>query len=198
MASTSTPYGLTPISHQSGTPRPVCLKNGIASGLSSNIFRGQAVMLDAGNGTITPITATSDRIYGVFMGVEYTPTGQRPVVSPFWPASSTFVAGLDAMNVYIWEAWDATLRWIIQADGAVAQSAYGDQFNLSNFANGSTVTGLSACTAAAAPVGSGNQGQVQLIEFGEGLGSAVGDAFTDLIVAISFPQAVITGQVSRG
>lgn len=198
MSSVATPYGLTPISDQAGTTRTLCLKNGIASGLASNIFKGQAVMLDTAAGTITPITATADRIFGVFAGVEYTPTGQRPAVSPFWPASSTYVAGLDVMNVYIWPAWNPNQRWQIQADGSVAQTAYGDQFNISNFAAGNTNTGLSGCTAAAAPVGNGVQGQLQLIEFGEYLNNAPGDAFTDLIVAISFPQAVFTGQVSRG
>src|SRR5882672_7264616 len=117
MSSVSTPYGLLPVSSQVGTPRTRCLKNGIASGLAANIFKGEAVMLDAANGTVTPITATTDRIWGVFAGVEYTPTGQRPVVSPFWPSGSTYVAGLDRMDVYIWEATDPTLNWLIQADG---------------------------------------------------------------------------------
>ncbi len=198
MSATSSPYGLLPISDQAGIIRPLALKNGIASGLSSNIFRGQAVMLDTTNGTITPCTATTDKIYGVFAGVEYSPTGQRPAVSPFWPASSTYVAGLEVMVAYIWPAWNPNARWRIQADGTVAQGDYGAQFNLSNFSAGSTVTGLSAATANHTAIAGSSQGQLQLIEFGEDINSAVGDAFTDLIVAISYPQAVSGYQTSPG
>jgi len=198
MSATAAPYGLQPISDFSGTVRPLVLKNGIASGLAANIFKYQAVKLDTVNGTITPVTATTDKIYGVFMGVEYTPTGQRPVVADFWPSGSTYVAGLDKMEACICPAWVDNMRFRIQADGTVAQAAYGDQFNLSNFAAGSTVTGLSAMTAAAAAVGVGVQGQLQLIEFGEGINELVGDAFTDLIVAISYPQAVSGFQTSPG
>lgn len=198
MSATSAAYGLQPISDFNGTIRPLVLKNGIASGLASNILKYQAVKLDTTNGTITPVTATADKIFGVFMGVEYTPTGQRPVVSPFWPASATYVSGLDKMEACIVPAWIPGQRFRIQADGTVAQGAFGDQFNLSNFASGSTVTGLSAMSAAATPVGVGVQGQLALIEFGEGIAELVGDAFTDLIVAISYPQVVSGFQTSPG
>jgi len=198
MSATARPYGLRPISDFSGTVRPLVMKNGIASGLAANLFKYQAVMLDATNGTITPVTATTDKIYGVFMGVEYTPTGQRPVVADFWPSGSTYVAGLDKMEVCICPAWVDNMRFQIQADGSVPQSAYGAQFNLSNFAAGSTFTGLSAMTAAATPIAAASQGQLQLIEFGEDIDNNVGDAFTDLIVAISYPQAVSGFQTSPG
>lgn len=198
MSATATPYGLQPISSFTGTIRPLVLNNGIASGLAANIFKYQALKLDTTNGTVTPVTATTDKIYGIFMGVEYTPTGQRPVVSDFWPTGSTYVAGLDKMQVCICPAWIPGQRFRIQADGTVPQGAFGDQFNLSNFSAGSTVSGLSALTAAATPTGIGVQGQLQLIEFGEGVNEAVGDAFTDLIVAISYPQIVSGFQTSPG
>lgn len=198
MSLTSAPYGLQPVSNLVGNADPITIKNGIASGLSSNIFRGQAVMLDTTNGTITPVTATTDKIYGVFAGVQYTPTGQRPTYSPFWPASSTYVAGYEDMNVMIWPAWIPGTKWRIQADGTVPQTDYGAGFNLVNFGNGSTVTGLSACQANHTSIAGGSQGQLQLIEFGENINNAVGDTYTDLIVAIAYPQAVFTGILSPG
>lgn len=187
MSATSSPYGLQPISDAAGTTRLLPLYNGIASGLSSAIYIGQAVTLDTTNGTITPVTATTDKIYGVFAGCEYTPTGQRPS-GGYWPASTTYVAGLNIMIAYVWPAWNPNQRWQIQADGTVAQGDYGAQFNLSNFGNGSTVTQLSTCTANHTAIAGSSQGQLQLIEFAPNVNSAVGDAFTDLIVTIAYPQ----------
>lgn len=196
MATLASPYGIQPVSDQIGTLRTLRVPNGIASGLASPIYKFQPVMLVVATGTLTPITATTDKIFGVFAGVEYTPTGQRPVVSPFWPASSTYVAGQGDMFVYIWPAWIPSARWIIQADGTVPQTEYGAQFNFSNFGNGNTTTGLSACTANATAVANGQQGQLALIEFLPGVSDSVGDAFTDLMVGIAYPQVVSGFQTS--
>lgn len=197
MSATSSPYGLIPQSDMTGTPRTLCLPAGIASGLASNIFKYQPVKLDIVHGTITPITATTDQIYGVFAGVEYTPTGGRPTVSPFWPASATWDSTL-MMNAYIWPAWLPGLRFVLQADGTVAQALYGSGFNFSNFSAGSTTTGQSQITAAHAGVAASSQAQVALVEFYTGLSSTVGDLYTDLIVSIAYPQVVSGYQVSVG
>lgn len=187
MPSSAAPYGLLPLSDQTGFIRPVRIPNGIASGLSSNIFKGQPVKLDVVHGTITPITGATDPIFAVFAGVEYAPVGGRPAESPFWPSGVVPDTGLDFF-VYVWPAWIPNIRWAIQADGSVAQTGLGRQFNLSNFAAGSTTTGLSAATAAATPIVAGQQGQLALVEFGVNINDAVGDAFTDLIVTIARPQ----------
>lgn len=189
MASTSSPYGFQPISHQTGTPRTTRMPAGIASGLASNIFKFQPIKLVAG--LIQPITATGDAFFGVFAGVEFTPSGGRPLESPFWPSGSTYQTSggvpLYDMWVYFWPAWDPNLRFQVQADGSVAQALMGGQFNVSNFGAGSTITGLSAATVAAAGVGTGVQGQVFLEEFFPGVNDPAygGDAFTDLIVGVS-------------
>jgi hypothetical protein len=198
MATNSSPYGIQPISDQVGTPRTLRIPNGIASGLASNIFKFQPVFIAIATGTITPVTATTDKIFGIFAGVEYTPTGQRPVVSPFWPASSTYVAGQGDMFAYVWPAWIPGQRFSIQADGTVAQALLGSGFNFSNFGNGSTTTGLSTCTAAAAGVAAASQAQMALVEFLPGVSDAIGDAFTDLIVSIAYPQIVSGFQTSIG
>lgn len=197
MASTSSAYGLQPISDGAGTPRPLRIPLGIASGLASNIFKYQAVYVAIATGTITPCTATTDKIYGVFAGVEYTPTGGRPTVSPFWASGTTYDTKLD-MFAYVWPAWNPNTRFLIQADGSVAQALLGSGFNISNFSSGSTSTGLGACTAAAAGVGAGSQAQLALQEFFPGDNNAIGDAFTDLIVGVAYPQIISGFQVSIG
>lgn len=202
MASVSSPYGLQPISDQTGIARTLRIPLGIASGLASNILKYQAVKLikptATGNaGTLTPITATTDQIFGVFMGVEYTPTGGRPAVSPFWASGTVYDSGYD-MFAYVWPAWIPGTRFLIQADGTVPQTNLGGGFNLSNFANGSTVIGQSTCTANHTVVASGSQAQLALVEFNPGINDSIGDAFTDLIVSVAYPQVVSGFQTSVG
>ncbi len=200
MASTASPYGIQPISDGSGTIRPLRIPNGIASGLGSNIFKYQPVYIAVATGTITPFTATTDLLFGVFAGCEYTPTGGRPTESPFWASGTTYDTTLD-MFAYVWPTWNVNSRWLVQADGSVAQALLGDGFNFSNFTAGSTFTGLSACTVAAAGVvvgGGTSHAQVMLQEFFPGVSNAVGDAFTDLIVSFSYPQTVFQGAYSIG
>lgn len=198
MASVSSPYGLQPISDQSGTPRTLRVPNGIASGYNTAIYTNQAVTLDPATGTMKAVTATTDKIFGIFMGVYYTPTGGRPGNSPFWPANGTYTTGLDDMFCYVIPAWIPGQRFAIQADGTVAQALLGSGFNISNFGNGSTVTGLSACTVAFAGVAAASQAQLALVEFAPGANNAIGDAFTDLIVSVAYPQIVSGFQTSIG
>lgn len=201
MATTAQPYGFVPISHQSGIPRPVRIPLGVASGLASNIFKYQPVTmikpLATGNsGTVTPVTATTDLIFGIFAGVEYTPTGGRPTESPFWASGTTYDSTYD-MFAYIWPAWDTSLRLQVQNVGSLAQGNLGGEFNVSGFANGSTTTGLSSC-AASALVASGSQGQFFFTEFATGVNSAIGDAFTDMIVGVALPQVGYAPVTSKG
>lgn len=201
MASTASPYGFVPISHQSGTPRPVRIPFGIASGLAFNIFKYQPVTMikpagTTNGGTITPVTATTDPIFGIFAGVEYTPTGGRPAESPFWASGTVYDSGYD-MFVYIWPAWDPSLRLQVQNVGSVPQTNLGGEFNVSGFANGNTTTGLSSC-AASALVAAASQGQFFFTEFFTGVNDAIGDAFTDMIVGVALPQVGYGPITSKG
>lgn len=200
MALTSSPYGLVPISDQSGpAPRTIRMPNGIASGYAANIFTGTAVRLNTATGTLQAVTASNQAIFGVFAGCYYTPTGGRPTESPFWPTGAVYDTSND-MFAYFWPAWIPSLRFQVQADGSVAQALMGSQFNISNFAAGSTTTGLGACTVAAAGVAASSQGQLALTEFFDttGIYGTIGDAFTDLIVTIAFPQVGSGFQPSIG
>lgn len=199
MATTSGPYGFVPISHQSGTPRTVRMPLGIASAYGANIFKYQPITLNTGTGVIQAVTATNQQIFGIFAGVEYTPSGGRPTVSPFWPTGQTYDATQD-MNVYFWPAWDASLRLQVQADGAVAQALMGAQFNIATPTGGSTTTGLSSAGVLHAGVAGSSQGQFFLSEFFTGVNDAYGggDAFTDLIVGVAYNQVGAGSQTSIG
>lgn len=198
MSSTSTPYGLIPIGDATGTIRVQRIPNGIASGYAANIFTNQPVKLDPTTGTIQAVTASTDKIFGIFMGITIlTPVGGQPTPQSSWTSGQVYDTTQD-MWVQVCPAWVPGMRFQIQADGAVAQALLGSQFILSNFTAGSTQTGLSQCTAAAAGVVASSQGQVVLEEFYPGVNSAVGDAFTDLIVGIAYPQIVGGFQTSIG
>lgn len=201
MAATSTPYGVRVISdQQSVSPRPWRIPNGIVSGLASNIFKGQPVKFDPTTGTITPITnpgGTPDQLLAIFDGVDFTPQGGRPAVSPFWP-SGTVVNTAEDFLVYLFPLWIPGYRLQVQADGSVPQTRLGREFNFSNLSAGSTFTGLSACTVAAAGAGAGSQGQLAFTEFATDINSTIGDAFTDMIFTVAYPQLGFRGQNSIG
>ena len=212
MAQTSSPYGIEVVSDHTGIVRPLRMPNGIQSGLASNIFKNQAVTINPATGTLIPVTnpgGVPQPIFGIFQGVEYTPVGGRPAVSPFWASGTTYspyAPGAQGVNmfVYVIPAWLPGLRFKIQADGSVAQALMGSQFNITNAANGNTTTGLSACTVGAAGIAAGGNGQFALIEFatdvavGGGGESAPGDAYTDLICTIALSQIGPAPQPSIG
>ena len=204
MSLTSNGYGLRPIGDQSGTGRTVRMPLGIVSGYASNIFKYQPVTINPANGTLIAVTNpgnTPQKPFGVFAGVEYTPLGGRPAVSPFWPAGTVYDSTYD-MLVYFWPMWIPGLRWQIQADGSVAQTLMGSQFVFTNLGVGSTYTGLSGCTVGAAGVVAASQGQMALSEFATDntvtVGSAAGDAFTDLIMEAAYSQIGPGSQTSIG
>lgn len=202
MAALSSPYGVKVISDQNGVAaRPWRIPNGIANGLASNIFKGQPVKMNPLTGTITPCTnpgGTPDQLMGIFDGVDFTPLGGRPSVSPFWPSGQQVQPGDDFL-VYLYPLWIPGYRLQVQADGAVAQALLGSGFNFTNLSVGNTSTGLSGCTVAAAGVPAGSQGQLALTEFYDGVvTNAIGDAFTDLICTVAYPQVGFRGQNSIG
>lgn len=201
MALTSSPYGIQVISDQVGVaPRPARLVNGIASGFASNIFKGQPVKINPVTGTVVPCTnpgGTPDQLWAVFDGVYYTPVGGRPIDAPFWPGGTQWDPGYN-MFVYYYPLWLPSTRLQVQADGSVAQALMGSGFNFTNLGNGNTTTGQSACTVGAAGVASGSQAQLAFVEFANGINDAIGDAFTDMIFTVAYPQVGFRGQNSIG
>jgi hypothetical protein len=208
MAAVSSPYGCQIISDLSGTPRAIRLPLGIANQYNSNIFKYQPVKLlpytgTAGvGGTLQAVTnpgGTPDSLYGIFAGVEYTPLGGRPAVSPFWPAGTNYNVN-ENMFAYYWPLWMPGTRLLVQADGSVPATLLGASFNFTNLAAGNTSVGFSLCTVGAAGVAAGSQGQLTLVEFAplNGDPDAGGDAFTDLICTVAYPQVGFKGQNSLG
>ena len=191
MSATNAPFGLRPAFHPSGLDRAQALAGGIPSAYSSDILKGQAVLYVAGTGVIEPVNATSDAVSGAFAGVEWTDTTGRRRVSNYWPANTAYQTGSCVAYFYN----DPNIVYEIQADGSVAQTSIGLDANLSNFAAGSNVTGLSQATLSASILSTGVQGQVQVLDLAPYVDNAWGDAYTIVRVQVARRQisAVVPG-----
>lgn len=183
MSTTSAPFGFRPAYHPTGLDR--ARKYNIASGYAANIFKGQPVILNT-NGTVVAGTAAAD-LLGVFAGCEYTDSNGKPTVSNYWPTGTTIASGTTATA---WVYDDPSEVYEVQADGSVAQTAVGDQADVSNVATGSTMTGLSTATLSASLAGAGVQAQFRIVGFSQAVDNTPGDAFTVVQVQIARHQFV--------
>ena len=189
MSATSAPFGLRPAFHPSGLDRAQALAGGIPSGFNTDILKGQPVRyqttaIGGTLGTITPAT-TSGAWVGAFAGVQWTDTTGRARVSNYWPANTAYTAGTCVAYFYN----DANIVYEIQADGAMAQTTIGNEYNFTNVTAGSTTTGLSQATlGSATAVGNGAQGQMRVVDIAPYPGNDWGDAYTIVRVVCASSQ----------
>ena len=190
MSATNAPFGMRPAFHPSGLDRAQALANGIVSAYANNILKGQPVKYVTG-GVIEEVTGT-EAFVGSFDGVEWTDTTGRRRVSNYWPAGTAYQTGSCVAYFYN----DPNIVYEIQADGAVAQSAIGDEANFTNLTAGSTTTGLSQCTMNSSLAGANNVGQVRIVDLAPYPGNDWGDAFTIVRVTVAehqFAQVRVSG-----
>jgi len=186
MSSTSAPFGLRPSFHPSGLDRAIALANGIASGYTSGILKGQPVALDT-SGNI--IAATAGSAYqGAFAGHEWTDVSGRRQISNQWVANTSYVTGSEVTYYYS----DPNIVYDIQANGSLAQTSIGDQANFASITAGSTTTGLSQCMISTTLAGSGAVGDLRIINLTPQVDNAWGDAYTVVQVQVSRSQYVAT------
>jgi len=192
MSATSTPFGLRPAFHPSGLDRAQALAGGITSGYSTQILKGQPVAYSAGAGVIVPLTtapAAGSAVAwsGAFVGVEWTDTTGRRRVSNYWPASTAYTTGSCVAYFYN----DEKIVYEIQSDATLAQTAIGNEYNFSNITAGSSTTGLSQATLAAASAQTnGTQGQMRVVDIAPYVDNAWGDAYVIVRVTLPYVQFV--------
>jgi len=186
MSSTSAPFGLRPSFHPSGLDRAVALANGIASGYSSGILKGQPVALNTSGNIVA--SAAGDAFQGAFAGHEYTDLTGRRIVSNQWIANTAYQTGSEVTYYYS----DPNIVYDIQANGSLAQTSIGDQANFASITAGSTTTGLSQCMISSSLVGAGNVGDLRIIGLTPAVDNAWGDAYTVVQVQVSRSQYVAT------
>jgi hypothetical protein len=206
MSSVSAPFGLRPAFFPTGLERAQCLQNGITSGYAANILKGQPVAYvnaanvgstGSANGTIiaaqAPGSASTSQQYAVsgsFQGVEFTDTTGRRRVSNYWPSGTTVQSG-SITNAYFYN--DLNIVYEIQADGSMAQTSIGNEYLFTNITSGSSTTGLSQATlGSATAVANGNQGQMRVVDLGQGVDNAWGDSYT--VVRVQLASTNFFGQ----
>jgi len=177
MAATAAAFGLKPVNLiggrvYAGSTRQIK----IASGFATNIFNGDVVKLAAG-GTVEKDTGTTALTpVGVFVGCKFTdPNSEQMTFKNHWPASTV------ASDAFAYVVDDPDVLFLIQADGAVAQTELGSNFAVVQ-GSGSTGTGVSGVSLDASTSATTATLPMRLIDFWNGPESSIGDAFTDCIV----------------
>lgn len=214
MSTTLKPFGLKPSFHPSGLDRstPFAGTNSFVTGTpdySANysLSSGQAfyqytpVAVNS-SGALTLAAATGTRLIGSFDGVEFTDSQGRRSVSK-WAAKTTLDASTE---IVFWLFTDPQLVYEIQAEGTVANTAIGKEFDFSTTSGYTTADGFSignggagfsttALANTAVTAGTG-QGQVKVVGLGREVAyptgelNAWGDTNTIVQVQIANSQLV--------
>jgi hypothetical protein len=189
MSATYAPFGLKPVYHPSGIIRSLNFTG--AYDTSAVFYSGTPVSLDeattAGVSTLVVASNTptaNKRLAGVFAGVEYTDaSGRRTVSKWFGPALGT------ATDVVMWIFMDPEIVYEVQANGSIANTQVGQEFNFTAVTSGQIIGngGLGTSTAALDPtaVSVGTQAQLQVTGLGREINNAWGDTATVVQVKLA-------------
>jgi hypothetical protein len=187
MTASSAPFGFIPSREATGygTRGENKFEGAIPSGYATDIYKYQPVKMTTA-GQLQPAVSSADFI-GVFMGCEYTGTDGRRRVSNYWPGGTAILSGTTVTS-YIMD--DPNSVFEVQTDGSLAQSAIGDQADITNGSNQNGSTGLSAATLSSTLKGTGNQGMFRVVNISDRVDNAWGDAYTVVKVTIAQHQYV--------
>lgn len=187
MASTAAPYGLRPVNLIGGQPYAGSTRLiKIANAYASNIFYGQPVSINASGVVVaetgtTAVTATG--VVGVFMGCTYTdPNLKYKIFRQYWPT------GTVATDAYAYVVDDPDVVMQAQASGTVAQTDLGANIGFGT-ASGSTDTGNATTNLNASTINTTGTLPLRIVGFVDGPDSAVGDAYTDILVKWNMPYS---------
>jgi len=183
MTASAAPFGFRPAFHSTGLDR--AKRRTVAGGYASAIYKGSPVILNT-NGTLNIGTAAAD-LLGIFAGCEYVDATGKPTYSPFWPAAQAIFPNTTPI-AYVWEDFDTMFE--VQANGPVPQTAIGDQADVVNPGNGSTLTGQSTAALSSTLAGAGAQAQFRIEDIAPYVDNAAGDAFTIVRVKLARSQFI--------
>jgi hypothetical protein len=178
MATTATPMGAEPTDtlSASGSFTGKVRHIKVASGYGTAIFYGDFVKL-VNTGTVEKDTGTTSATpVGVFVGCAFTsPSTGELTFSQYFPASTA----ADDIVAYVVDDPNVLMR--MQSDEAIAQTGLGNNVAVVQTA-GSTSIGRSKNAVDGSSIATTNTLPLRIIDFVDGPTSAVGDAFTDVIV----------------
>ena len=191
MSSSATPHGATPVgSLVSCAYNAKVTHYKIKNAYGTSIFFGDVVKWadDNPNTTIAKDTGTTACTpIGIFLGCAYT----DPTTSQFTP-NQYFPASIAASDIVAYVASDPFLIMQMQCDGAADQDDLGKNCAIVQTA-GSTSIGRSKVAVDISTVATTNTLPVKIIDFVDGPDSAIGDAYTDVLVVFNSQSAFGTG-----
>ena len=190
MASTASPYGLRAVNELGGLPYAGSTRSFLIdpAGYNTNIFNGSIVAINT-SGYINIVTTNGDNstpfpagTIGVFVGCSFVNAQGQTMYSQYYPANTASVNG-SAITAYVIDDDRAVFQ--VQANGSMAQTTLGMNVILSavqSTSTGSTTTGNST-TAVSTSAAATSGYAFRVVGFADVPGfSAVGDAFTDILV----------------
>lgn len=186
MVAVTSPFGCQPAYSPQGMASARGYVAGIKSGYAANLLKYSPVKLDT-DGTIIAAAGGDVDILGIFAGVTWVDSQGIPRNSDMWTSGTTYSGTASPVYAWVWD--DPNMVFNIQADATLAQSV-GGQVDFSNSTAGSTVTGLSQCTASASSLTTSGQNQLRIVALGPQIGNAWSDAFTIVQVQIAQHQYV--------
>ena len=193
MSTTSSGYGFIPVKRSDGMPYAGAQDSFLITpaGVAQNIGYGSVVEINAGfvqlaSGTgadagANNLAGNAIGALGVFVGCEFINAQGQLIFSQHYPTGTA--------NATAYVVTDPSVTFQVQADGAIAQAAFGHNAPLTGAQNATTsvnlTTGksniqLDATTATATK-------SFKVVGFVTKPGSAIGDAFTDVLVKINSP-----------
>ena len=180
MATSATPMGAEPVGtlSASGSFTGKVRHIKIANAYGTAIFYGDFVKLVAA-GTVEKAAVTTSVVagtVGIFVGCAYTdPSTNQKTFNQQFPASTA----ADDIVAYVVD--DPKLLFQMQGDEAIAQTGLGNNVSAVSTA-GSTAIGRSKNALDASTIATTNTLPLRVIDFVDGPKSAVGDAFTDVLL----------------
>lgn len=158
MANTNASFGMRPVRHNSGGVVRLG-EYAIATGLASNIFRGDPVVLTNTTNQIDVATAGA-RLIGVFWGCEYTATDGEQIFRSYWPTGTTVKSGT---TVKAWVYDDPETVFEVQCSGAYTDADIGAVADVTMATAGSTLTGTSGAALDSTTISGSGSAQLLII-----------------------------------
>jgi hypothetical protein len=199
MSTTNSPYGLRPINRTDGMPYAGATSQYLinpTSGAGTNLFYGQAVIIDA-DGYIALSTATGADLttnnlggsslgaWGIFVGASYINAQGQQIYGQYYPSGTTGV-----VTAYV--ITDPNVTFQAQLDGQVTQAALGANTffaAVQSTSTGSTRTGNSTSALESTVVTTAAAFKII------GFASPLTDTYTEVFVKLNPGASAFTNAV---
>ncbi len=178
MAAVAAPYGMIPVNKLGGRVETGAFgQYKMTDSYGTNVFFGDVVALESTGLVQIEIAATTVRPIGVFLGVEFTdPNLNYKLHAQMWTASTV------ATDIQAYVADDPRQVFQVQSDGIITQAQLGLNVQFATYVAGNSNIGKSALSVTSTTPATTSGFPLRIVGFVDGPDSAIGDAFTDILV----------------